>query len=108
MKFLDDEGREFVASEYLKLEVLPKAYFHRSTAEIALYEEYFSSATMIVPFDVIHFAIALKHACDYGLSEFDALHLTIASRAGCAEFITSEKRSSPIFRFPGIRIRALD
>jgi hypothetical protein len=51
---LDDPTREFVASEYLRLEVLPKAYFHRSTVELALYEEFISSAITIVAFEAGH------------------------------------------------------
>jgi hypothetical protein len=41
------------ACEYLKLEIIPKARFHRSAT--------------------------FAHECQYGLSAFDALHLTTAS-----------------------------
>jgi predicted nucleic acid-binding protein len=90
LTILDDASREFVASEYLNLEVLPKAYYHRSLAEAALYEEFFSSAVTMVPFGAVHFEPAMQYARQFGLSAFDSLHLTAAIMSKCEEFITSE------------------
>lgn len=101
---LDDPRREFVASGYLKLEVIPKAQFHASNAELALYREFFDVARTIVPFDSAHFDRAFDLACSSGLAAFDALHIVAAMEAGCAEFVTSERRTSPLFRITGIHI----
>ena len=46
---LDDPGRNFVASDYLRMEVLPKALYHRQNAEVLLYERFFLRAVQIVP-----------------------------------------------------------
>ena len=108
LAILEDPSREFVVSEYLRLEVLPKAYYHHSIAEVALYEEFFASAAVAVPFDAVHFEPALKYAYQFGLSAFDALHLTVAAMSGCEELITSEKPSSPMFRFKGLLINSID
>lgn len=104
LSILDDPSREFIASEYLRLEVIPKARFHGSAAELALYEEFFLSAALIVPFHADHFPLAFEHASKYGLAAFDALHLTVASATFCEEFVTSERPTSPVFRFPGMTI----
>jgi predicted nucleic acid-binding protein len=77
-------------------------------AEITLYEEFFVSAATVVPFDAAHFELAIKYACQFGLSAFDSLHLTVALISGYEEFITSEKHSSPIFRFKGLVVRSLE
>jgi hypothetical protein len=34
MSVVEDESREFYTSELVKLELLPKAMFHRQTAEV--------------------------------------------------------------------------
>ena len=62
----------------------------------------------MVPFDAVHFEPAMKYAYQFGLSAFDSLHLTAAVMSRCEEFITSEKRSSPIFRFRGLIIRSIE
>ena len=72
LAILDDTSREFVASEYLKLEILPKAYYHRSLTETTFYKEFFSSAATMVPFDAVHFEPAMKYAYQFGL-----LHLIL-------------------------------
>ena len=40
---LDDPERSFVTSDYIRMEVLPKALYHRQNAEVLLYERFFSS-----------------------------------------------------------------
>jgi hypothetical protein len=107
LSVLDDPSREFVGSDYLRLEVLPKAHYHHSVAELALYEEFFSTAAMLIAFDARHFEVAFQCACTYGLSAFDALHLIAATTGQCVEFVTSERPASPVFRFPGIKIRTI-
>ena len=43
MRILDDPDREFAASTFLRLEVIPQAAFNRRTAEPALYEAFFAA-----------------------------------------------------------------
>jgi len=104
---LDDPNRVFVASEYLKMELIPKATFHKSMAEFDVYMAYFESATSLVNFDSKHYEQALALACKYGLAAFDSLHLNAALISSCDEFITTERPTSPLFRVPGIRILTL-
>ena len=41
MEILDDPEREFAASPFLRLEVLPQAVFNKREAEVAFYEAFF-------------------------------------------------------------------
>lgn len=43
MAILDDPGREFAASPFLRLEVLPRAIFQKREREVAFYEAYFAA-----------------------------------------------------------------
>jgi len=38
LDILDDPNRQFVSSVFLKLEVLPKAVYHKNTSEVEFYE----------------------------------------------------------------------
>lgn len=104
---LDDSSREFAASDYVELEVMPKARFHKSIEEIRLYEAYLNKAVIRLPFAAEDGRSAYDLACRLGLSAFDALHLVAARKAGCTEFITSERPTSPIFRFTEMSVRTI-
>jgi hypothetical protein len=43
MEILDDPEREFAASPFLRLEVLPQAVFNKRVVETAFYEAFFST-----------------------------------------------------------------
>ena len=45
---LDDPDREFVASDVLRLELLPKAVYHGQTVEAQFYEVFFSAVAEMV------------------------------------------------------------
>ncbi len=44
-EILDDPDREFAASLFLKLEVLPKAMYHKNLAEVEFYETFFNAVS---------------------------------------------------------------
>lgn len=95
VSIIGDPDREFVASQYLRLEVLPIAVLHKKKKEIALYERYFNAViTWVDPNSLIDPAYDL--ACQYGLGAIDALHLIAAMTMG-AEFISAEKPTKPIY-----------
>jgi len=106
ISILEDQNREFISSDYLRLEIVPKATYFRSTAEFKLYEEFLAKAT-VLPGNSDHFDLAYILACQYGLAAMDSLHITVAVETFCDEFITTERPTSPLFRVPGIRILTL-
>lgn len=98
LPFLADPGREYVTSDYVRLEVLPKAVFHRRTPEVDFYNIFFQMNARTVPTSERLLAEALEEGCRTGIQGLDAVHIACAMFAGAAEFITSEKRDKPIHR----------
>jgi hypothetical protein len=97
---VNDPGRSFVFSDYLLLEVLPKAVYFGHTPERHFYEHYFNHAARQQPSTTDAYATASR----YGLAAIDALHLQAALDAGAAEFVTTERPTKPLHRARGIRI----
>jgi predicted nucleic acid-binding protein len=98
LQLLDDPEREFVSSDFVKLEVLPKAIYNRMSDEAGFYESFFASVV-----DWGHSARdmtdqAYQIACTYGLQAVDSLHVAAALMTKCDELVTSEKKSKPIHR----------
>jgi predicted nucleic acid-binding protein len=104
---LDDPGRNFVASDYLRMEVLPKAVYHRQNAEVLLYERFFSRAVQIVSPSVSLMMQAYTEAYTFGLAALDAFHIAAAKFSGAEEFITTERPTTPLFRVTGIIIQTI-
>ena len=104
LAILEDPERSFVASDFLKMEVLPKAIYYQRSAEVALYERFFSQARLIL-ISAALVAQAYTEACTFGLSALDALHVTVAKAGGAEEFITTERTTTPLFRVTGIIIK---
>jgi predicted nucleic acid-binding protein len=104
MEILDDPEREFAASTFLRLEVLPQAVFNKRVAEAAFYEAFFSTVT--------HWAanlndvteIATREASTHGVEAMDALHVAAAASVGASELITTEKPSRSIHRAQAVKV----
>ena len=103
LAILEAPERTFIASDFLKMEVLPKAIYYQRPAEVALYERFFSKADLI-PVSAALVTQAFTEACTFGLSALDALHVTVAKAGGAEEFITTERTTTPLFRVTGIVI----
>jgi predicted nucleic acid-binding protein len=104
LEVLADSTREFASSEFIKMEVIPKAIYHRKTAEAEFYESFFS-AVIYWNNDVekvIQYAYNI--ACQYGLAAMDALHVAAALSVGAEEFVTTEKKTKPMFRVSSINV----
>jgi predicted nucleic acid-binding protein len=96
LQVLGDPDRDFVASEYLRLEVMPVARYFNKSKEVAFYETFFAAVSAwIDPVNIITPAYTL--ACQYGLGALDALHVAAASHSG-AELVSAEKPTKPIYR----------
>jgi len=98
LPFLVDPSREYVTSDYVRLEVLPKAIFHNREAEVAFYDAFFSTTTRSIPTSEALLKYALDEACKTGIQGLDAVHIACAVFAGADELITSEKTNKPIHR----------
>jgi hypothetical protein len=107
MAILDDPDRSFASSDFIRLEVLPKAIFNGKSAEADFYIEFFRS--------VSHWPLnadaVVRHAYElgvkFGLAALDALHVAATISAGAEELVTTEKRGKPPHRTTGIRIHSI-
>jgi len=108
LAILDDPGRSFASSAFVRLEVLPKASFHRRTEEVSFYEDYFRSVGHWVEPGTTLVESALSLARERGLSALDALHGAAALAANAVELVTTERRSRPIHRLTQIKVTTID
>ncbi|MBO3457305.1 PIN domain-containing protein [Aetokthonos hydrillicola Thurmond2011] len=104
LEVLADSTREFASSEFIKMEVIPKAIYNRKTAEAEFYESFFSA--VIYWNNDVEKVIqdAYNIACQYGLAAMDALHVAAALSVGSEEFVTTEKKTKPMFRVSSINV----
>lgn len=101
---LNDPDRVFVTSDFVGLEVFPKAEYHGNNDEVAFYEEFFNAAEQSVPASQELVSNARTEAKTYGLAALDALHVSAAKLSGSEEIITTERNTKPIFRVTGISV----
>jgi predicted nucleic acid-binding protein len=107
MALLNDPERLFVSSDFVQLEVLPKAVYFRHTAEASFYRAYFASVAEVVPVSQALVLHASEQAQRAGLAAMDALHVAAARAGEAAEFITVEPPRKPLFRVEGLTVRTL-
>ena len=105
--FITDSGREYVTSDYVRLEVIPKATFHRNQSELEFYEPFFRANIRCIPTSDSLMRQAMEHGCATGISGIDALHIACAVYAGAEEFITTEKPTKPIHRSRLIKVTSI-
>jgi len=107
MRVLDDPGREFVASAFLTLEVLPKAVYGKRQAEVEFYETFFAAVKYWAKTPTHIIEGARQHAGAHGLGAMDALHVASAISVGADELITTEKPEKPIYRVTDVKVVSL-
>jgi hypothetical protein len=107
MAILDDPERMFASSEFVRLEVLPKALFNRKSQEAEFYSAYFQAVSHWPDDTDTVVTHAYDMAARFGLAALDALHVAAALSVGAEELITTEKRSKPLHRTTGILVRSI-
>lgn len=107
MAILDEPGRTFASSEFVRLEVLPKAVFNRKPDEADFYTEYFRSVSHWPGNSDSIIKSAYDVGVKFGLSAMDSLHVAVALTVGADEFITTETRDKPLHRVTGLRVLSI-
>ncbi len=101
---LDDPEREFAASPFLRLEVLPQAAFNKRVSETAFYEAFFAGVKRWASdLDAIVKAAEVE-ASRCGVEAMDALHVVAAASVGAEELVTTEKPARSIHRARAARV----
>lgn len=104
---LNDERQKFVASDMLRLELLPKPDYNKRPEELQFFEAYFQNAEEVVATTPQLVQSAEREARIAGLSAIDSLHVAAAKQANADEIVTAELPSKPLFRVQGIRITSI-
>ncbi|MEM8828912.1 MAG: PIN domain-containing protein [Cyanobacteria bacterium P01_G01_bin.19] len=99
--------REFASSEFIKLEVLPKATYYRQMEESEFYQTFFDAVTYWANDTEQVIQDGYDISCKYGLAAMDALHIAAAILVGAEEFITTEKSTKPMYRVTDIKVVSL-
>lgn len=107
MEILDDPEREFVVSDYLKLEVLPKPTFHRFREEVEFMQTFIDSAWLQVGAMPSISTKAMTLACRYNLGVLDALHAGTVVESEADVLITLERPTSPLCQVKEIKVESL-
>lgn len=107
LAIMESGTRTFVSSQLVKLELLPKAEFHKQRVELSFYHEYFLRVVEEEPVSESLAREAYVLAAKYGLAAADALNLAAAIRLRADEFITTEKGEKPMFRLREIKVTSL-
>ena len=98
ISIIGDPQREFAATRFLQLEVLPIPSKYRKQKELSFYQRFFNQVVTWVDEEPL-IQPALAPACQYGLGGMDALHLAAAIHLN-AEFVSAEKNNqAPV---PGV------
>lgn len=97
-RILGDIGREFASSIFVRMEVFPKAVFHRHEREIQFYQAFFESVEHWCGFTDELLQTGLEEANRCGMGALDALHVVAAAQCGADELATTEKAGNPIHR----------
>jgi predicted nucleic acid-binding protein len=105
---MEDPNRVFYTSQFARLELIPKARFHKQREEIEFYEAHFARADNECLLSEELGNKAANLAGRYGLAAADALHLAAAIEMGVEEFITTEKFGKPMFRLTEVSVLSLE
>ncbi len=107
LDLLSDSRRQFISSQMVRLELLPKPRHEKRLREVAFYESFFADAEAIEPLSAELGREAEALAARYGLSGPDALQIAAALRHVVQEFYTTEKSSQPMFRVQELKVISL-
>lgn len=100
-------NREFASSEFIKLEVLPKAIYYCQTDEAEFYQAFFNAVTYWANNTDQIIQDGYSIASKYGLAAMDALHIAAGISVGAEEFVTTEKPTKPMYRVTEIEVVSL-
>ena len=103
---LEDSRRTFLTSEFVTLECLPTAIYHRDLDQRAFFESYMTRALDVGPVDaIVRQALIEGAAC--GTAGIDACHLAAAVLGSADELITDEKPTKPMCRCQSVKVVSL-
>jgi len=106
--YLYDPLRDYISSDYVKVEVLPSCIFQGNQDEKDFYDDFFRRTITRVPSDDALLQLAINEGSATGVSGLDAVHVACARVGGAVDLITSEKVTKPIHRAAGINVISIN
>lgn len=104
IRVMEDAEREFVSSQIVRLELLPKPTYFKSKGELDFYDAHFSDLQAEAPLSEELGNEALALGAKYGLAAADALNVASAIRLEADEFLTTEIPGKPLFRVTELKV----
>ena len=101
---LSQRGREYLCSEFSEFETIAPAQFAGKLEEVEKLRGYFARMRRARVSLRRLLEKAFEVASTEGVFRLDAFHVAAATRAGCAELITTELPQSRLHRARGIRV----
>jgi predicted nucleic acid-binding protein len=108
LAFLNDPLRDYITSDYVKIELLPKCRFFKNRDEEQFYEDFFRRSLVHVPSSDQLLAFAIDEGGKAGISGIDAIHVACAVIAQAKELITAESSTKPIHRANGVTVISIN
>jgi predicted nucleic acid-binding protein len=103
-RVMDDDQRDFVTSQMVKLELLPKPAYFKHSVEEEFYNLHFEQTSAEATLSREIADSAMKLARKHGLAAADALNIASAIHLEAEEFVTAELLGKPLFRVTEIRV----
>jgi predicted nucleic acid-binding protein len=103
-QILTDGNRQFAASVFTRLELLPKATYHQQRDEMRFYQEYFDGVQYWASEIEKLLEDSYQIGCRYGLAAIDAIHVAAALAVEVDELVTTERSTKPMHRVSEIRV----
>ena len=98
LKILNDPDRSFIASDFLYLELMPKAVYYKNEREAEFYRAYFDAVRIWISDVESIVNVAREESERCGLAAMDALHIAAAYKAEAEVFFTLEGKNKPMGR----------
>jgi hypothetical protein len=104
---INDPERVFLASDVVRLEVLPKALYFRQQDEVDFDKAYFATVVEMVTVSPALVMQAYTEAQHAGLAGLDALYIAAAKAGEAEECIPTERPTTALFRVAGMTVTTL-
>lgn len=103
-QILDDPNRQFVISDFTKLELLIKPTFHKNKDELEFMQAYIDCAVEKVEPSAELIAKALDLGFKYNLKSIDAVHVSATLTSNADQLVTFEGPNQPMNRVTEVEV----
>jgi predicted nucleic acid-binding protein len=104
---LDDTNREFIAVDFIALELIPKPTFNKREEQSLFFKSFFDDAPLHAEVSSGITTLAIQLASEHDIAPMDALIVSSAIIGGADELITMEKPTKPMFRVKAVKVTSL-